>query len=92
MLTDDWKQLIQVEPPKGIEVEGYNKTWEDPDNNPDGICLCFKNANGGYSVAMWCNYHDEWHTYDTEAMEGNETDDKVDPPTHWKHKSEKPTL
>lgn len=82
-------------PVAGVEVLGYSKEWIDEDYNQDGIRICYMvdltDEDGLYiwSSAIWCGYHDEWHTVSSDdEMEERKLNHSK--PTHWIEKPETP--
>lgn len=86
----DWKIVSEIKPQSGIEVLGYHPSWEDPDYNKSGVCLCtLQEALPDYwMIAKWCGYHDEWHTrYSKEAEvslgDAPESQPYIEAPLKW---------
>lgn len=93
MQNDDWSIVDNINLPEaGIEVLGFNEKWVDEDFNPDGVCLCFLGDDRMWTVAVWCDSCDEWHTMYSKRWTDNEEQVVIEPPTHWKNKPKKPQL
>lgn len=82
-------------PPAGIEVLGFNKEWIDEDFNPNGSRVCWRDEEGVWTSACWCNTMDSWQTLksnsdNTEYSPYN--DNNADAPTHFMYKPKPPRL
>lgn len=64
------------------EVLGFNAAWVDEDYNPDGVCLCFCDDGGNWTIAKWCGQHDEWHAKNSNVELNGEKYSKISAPTH----------
>lgn len=86
-----WFKTEEDKPEVGREVLGFNQEWVDPDFNPEGICMCFVDDDGDWTIAKWCNQHDEWHTRNTnpEKEDADQYEKPIEAPTHWKYKDRK---
>src|SRR6476620_8833751 len=94
-------------PEINTEVLGYHIDWVDEDYNLSGICVCFLDGEHDWTVAVWCNSCDDWHSHSTadEATEEEleaakkqvpkgyklEAPTSIEAPTHWMPKPTPPT-
>jgi len=90
-LQKDAMQWVSVETPpeNGMEVFGFNPSWIDEDYSLDGVCMCFMDDEGMWTITKWCGYHDDYHTY--YSVKWGDGEIKVaEPPTHWLPKTTLP--
>lgn len=85
-----WYKTDIMPPEFGIEVLGFHKDWIDEDYNKDGVRVCFLNDSGEWQSAMWCGYHDEYHT--TSSEEADEEHPQRLAPTDWMPKPTNPLI
>jgi len=80
-----WISLDKQQPEEGFEVLLFNAKWKNEDWNPKGIRIGYKDGIGGWISAYWCNYHDDYHTRNSEEDDKTFTDFKAENqiPTHW---------
>lgn len=85
-MSEEWIELsMRTKPVTNQEVLGWNKYWVNEDYNPDGICLCFLDDEGVWTIAVWCGTHDEWHTWEHNIPYKDRNGIKP-APTHWRPK------
>ncbi len=84
-VTVAWTPITEKLPNEGVEVLLFNEKWKNEDYNTKGIRVGFLDGIGGFISAYWCNYHDEYHTRNSEEDDKTFTDfeAKNQIPTHW---------
>lgn len=71
-MENQFEEITEQNPPYGLEVIGYHKSWIHPDFNADGIRICFRNDDDEWISAVWIDEQDYYSSFDT--TDGNEKD------------------
>ena len=64
-----WHDYNKVKPEYGIEVIGYNFNWINPDFNPNGTRVGFRNGDDSFQSAYYSNECDSYYNIDESTKE-----------------------
>ena len=80
----EWTKIDNENKPEG-EVLLFSEKWIHEDWNPKGIRIGFHDDVSGWVSAYWCNYHDDYHTRNSDEDNNQFEDFKAENqvPTHY---------